>query len=298
MGGLKAPGWRAPSVLVSPSDSRFHPVSFPLFFACSEAIQQFITDNKIGEHSWRGEPGAASLAHACLPHNPRCPPRPPTTPLAVLPPLPAVAFIKGTKQFPSCGFSNTVVQILNNCGAPYVTVNVLEDELLRSGERRVPRAGARARAARGCVAGAHGADAAPALQTPLEAARAQWRPQDMPAMLTHASFRRLPSLFASMPASPAHLPSTRRHEGVFPVAHLPPGVHRRRVLWRRRHPHRRLHQRRAGGGGGAGHQQLIDGPPGAPSAQAAAPEAAARHLPGLLPRPWLVCVALVPSGTL
>lgn len=44
-----------------------------------------------------------------------------------------VAFIKGTKQFPQCGFSNTVVQILNSTSVPYVTVNVLEDELLRSG---------------------------------------------------------------------------------------------------------------------------------------------------------------------
>ncbi|PSC77058.1 Monothiol glutaredoxin-chloroplastic [Micractinium conductrix] len=44
-----------------------------------------------------------------------------------------VAFIKGTKQFPQCGFSNTVVQILNSTGVPYVTVNVLEDDLLRGG---------------------------------------------------------------------------------------------------------------------------------------------------------------------
>ncbi|KAL4422861.1 hypothetical protein ABPG75_009058 [Micractinium tetrahymenae] len=44
-----------------------------------------------------------------------------------------VAFIKGTKQFPQCGFSNTVVQILNSTGVSYVTVNVLEDELLRGG---------------------------------------------------------------------------------------------------------------------------------------------------------------------
>ncbi|KAI3430558.1 hypothetical protein D9Q98_005151 [Chlorella vulgaris] len=44
-----------------------------------------------------------------------------------------VAFIKGTKQFPACGFSNTVVQILNTTAVPYVTVNVLEDDLLRTG---------------------------------------------------------------------------------------------------------------------------------------------------------------------
>ena len=45
-----------------------------------------------------------------------------------------VAFIKGTKQMPMCGFSNTVVQILNATTVPYVTVNILEDDLLRSGE--------------------------------------------------------------------------------------------------------------------------------------------------------------------
>lgn len=44
-----------------------------------------------------------------------------------------VLFIKGTKQFPQCGFSNTVVQIFNQIGAPYETVNVLDNELIRSG---------------------------------------------------------------------------------------------------------------------------------------------------------------------
>lgn len=34
---------------------------------------------------------------------------------------------------PLCGFSNTVVQILNTLNAPFVTVNILEDELLRTG---------------------------------------------------------------------------------------------------------------------------------------------------------------------
>lgn len=42
-------------------------------------------------------------------------------------------FIKGTKQFPQCGFSNTVVQIFNQLGAPYETINVLDNELIRSG---------------------------------------------------------------------------------------------------------------------------------------------------------------------
>ena len=32
-----------------------------------------------------------------------------------------------------CGFSNTCVQVLNTCSVPYETVNILEDEALRSG---------------------------------------------------------------------------------------------------------------------------------------------------------------------
>uniref|UniRef100_A0A7S0HSA2 Glutaredoxin domain-containing protein n=1 Tax=Hanusia phi TaxID=3032 RepID=A0A7S0HSA2_9CRYP len=44
-----------------------------------------------------------------------------------------VLFMKGNKDFPQCGFSNTVVQILNACNAQYETVNVLENELLRQG---------------------------------------------------------------------------------------------------------------------------------------------------------------------
>ena len=44
-----------------------------------------------------------------------------------------VVFIKGTKQFPQCGFSNTCVQILNSLAVPYEAVNILEDERLRSG---------------------------------------------------------------------------------------------------------------------------------------------------------------------
>lgn len=30
-----------------------------------------------------------------------------------------VLFMKGTKDFPQCGFSNTVVQILNSLNVPY-----------------------------------------------------------------------------------------------------------------------------------------------------------------------------------
>lgn len=41
--------------------------------------------------------------------------------------------MKGNKQFPQCGFSNTCVQILNIMQVPYETVNILEDEKIRQG---------------------------------------------------------------------------------------------------------------------------------------------------------------------
>ena len=44
-----------------------------------------------------------------------------------------VLFMKGTPQFPMCGFSGQVVQILNFLGVPYKGVNVLEDETIRQG---------------------------------------------------------------------------------------------------------------------------------------------------------------------
>eukprot|EP00252_Welwitschia_mirabilis_P016539 TRINITY_DN36471_c0_g1_i1.p1 TRINITY_DN36471_c0_g1~~TRINITY_DN36471_c0_g1_i1.p1 ORF type:complete len:199 (+),score=35.16 TRINITY_DN36471_c0_g1_i1:36-632(+) len=44
-----------------------------------------------------------------------------------------VLFMKGTKEFPQCGFSNTVVQILRSLNVPFQTFNVLENELLRQG---------------------------------------------------------------------------------------------------------------------------------------------------------------------
>ena len=44
-----------------------------------------------------------------------------------------VLFMKGTPQFPMCGFSGQVVQILDHVGVPYVGVNVLEDADLRQG---------------------------------------------------------------------------------------------------------------------------------------------------------------------
>ncbi len=43
-------------------------------------------------------------------------------------------FMKGTAQFPMCGFSGRAVQILKACGANDLkTFNVLEDEAVRQG---------------------------------------------------------------------------------------------------------------------------------------------------------------------
>ena len=42
-------------------------------------------------------------------------------------------FMKGTPQFPQCGFSSQVVQILNYLEVPYNTVNVLESDEMRQG---------------------------------------------------------------------------------------------------------------------------------------------------------------------
>ena len=44
-----------------------------------------------------------------------------------------VLFMKGTPQFPMCGFSGQVAQILGYIGVPYKGVNVLEDQEIREG---------------------------------------------------------------------------------------------------------------------------------------------------------------------
>jgi monothiol glutaredoxin len=44
-----------------------------------------------------------------------------------------VLFMKGTPQFPMCGFSGQVVQILDYLGASYKGLNVLDSEDLRQG---------------------------------------------------------------------------------------------------------------------------------------------------------------------
>ncbi len=47
---------------------------------------------------------------------------------------PVVLFMKGTAQFPQCGFSGRAIQILKQCGVKnLVTVNVLDDDDVRQG---------------------------------------------------------------------------------------------------------------------------------------------------------------------
>lgn len=47
---------------------------------------------------------------------------------------PVVLFMKGTAQFPQCGFSGRAIQILKACGVENIaTVNVLEDPEVRQG---------------------------------------------------------------------------------------------------------------------------------------------------------------------
>ena len=44
-----------------------------------------------------------------------------------------VLFMKGTPEFPQCGFSQQVAAILNHLGCEYAAVNVLLDEEVRQG---------------------------------------------------------------------------------------------------------------------------------------------------------------------
>ena len=47
---------------------------------------------------------------------------------------PVALYMKGTPQFPQCGFSATVVQILYACGVKdFFSVNVLEEPEIRQG---------------------------------------------------------------------------------------------------------------------------------------------------------------------
>ena len=44
---------------------------------------------------------------------------------------PIMLYMKGTKLMPMCGFSATVVNILNSYGVEYESVNILEDPEIR-----------------------------------------------------------------------------------------------------------------------------------------------------------------------
>jgi len=44
---------------------------------------------------------------------------------------PVVLYMKGTPDFPQCGFSGQTVQILAACNAKYMAVNIFEDAELR-----------------------------------------------------------------------------------------------------------------------------------------------------------------------
>ncbi len=47
---------------------------------------------------------------------------------------PVVLFMKGTPDFPQCGFSSRAVQILHACGVEeFHSINVLEDPEIREG---------------------------------------------------------------------------------------------------------------------------------------------------------------------
>ena len=45
---------------------------------------------------------------------------------------PVILFMKGTPQFPMCGFSSRAAQALKDCGARFHSVNVLEDPEIRA----------------------------------------------------------------------------------------------------------------------------------------------------------------------
>lgn len=44
-----------------------------------------------------------------------------------------ILYMKGTPQFPQCGFSGRATQLLNACGAKFASVNVLAEPDIREG---------------------------------------------------------------------------------------------------------------------------------------------------------------------
>lgn len=45
---------------------------------------------------------------------------------------PAILYMKGTPQFPQCGFSSRVVSILKRIGEPFAYINVLQEPDIRA----------------------------------------------------------------------------------------------------------------------------------------------------------------------
>ena len=44
---------------------------------------------------------------------------------------PIILYMKGSKEMPMCGFSNSVVQVLNHYGVEFKDLNVLDDPMIR-----------------------------------------------------------------------------------------------------------------------------------------------------------------------
>ena len=44
---------------------------------------------------------------------------------------PVILYMKGTKEMPMCGFSNSVVQVLKHYRVDFKDINVLEDPMIR-----------------------------------------------------------------------------------------------------------------------------------------------------------------------
>jgi len=47
-----------------------------------------------------------------------------------------VIYMKGSPSFPMCGFSAATIEVFNEIGAPYETVDVLKDPEIRDGIKR------------------------------------------------------------------------------------------------------------------------------------------------------------------
>ena len=47
-----------------------------------------------------------------------------------------VLYMKGTADFPQCGFSGRAVQLLKSCNATFLDVNVLENPEIRDGIKK------------------------------------------------------------------------------------------------------------------------------------------------------------------